>query len=66
MSLDLFGLKAQVLGRFEDLEAQESEQEELHSELVSAIERREHGSGVGSDGPLERVMSPREGAASPP
>jgi hypothetical protein len=43
MSLDLFGLKAQVLGRFEDLEARESKQEELLSELVSAMERRGHG-----------------------
>jgi hypothetical protein len=53
MSLDLFGLKAQVPGRIEDLEARESEREGLHSELVPAMERRGHGSGVGRDGPLE-------------
>jgi hypothetical protein len=33
MSLDLFGLKAQVLGRFEDLETRE----ELLAELVEMV-----------------------------
>ena len=42
MSLDLFGLKAQVLGRIEDLEARESEREELLFELIPATERRRH------------------------
>jgi hypothetical protein len=41
------------------------EREELLSELVPAMESRGHRSGVGNDGPLERVMNPREGAASP-
>ena len=46
MSLDLFGLKAQVLGRIEDLEARESEREELHSELVPAMEARGYDTGA--------------------
>jgi hypothetical protein len=44
MSLDLFGLMAQVLGCIEDLEAQESEREELLSELDPAMGRRGHNS----------------------
>jgi hypothetical protein len=58
MSLDLFGLKAQVLGRIEVLDARESEWEELHSELIPAMERRRHGSGVGNDGPQQRRSIP--------
>jgi hypothetical protein len=38
--LDVKGLKAQVLGRIEELEAQEREREEILSELVPAMEAR--------------------------
>ena len=38
--LDVAGLKAQVLGRIEELEAREREREELLSELVPAMEVR--------------------------
>jgi hypothetical protein len=40
--LDAKGLKAQVLGRIEELEAREREREELLSELVPAMEARGH------------------------
>jgi hypothetical protein len=36
--LDAKGLKAQILGRIEELEAREREREELLSELVPAME----------------------------
>jgi len=36
--VDAKGLKAQVLGRIEELEAQERERKEILSELVPAIE----------------------------
>jgi hypothetical protein len=38
--LDVAGLKAQVLGRFEELEAREREREELLAEIVPAMEAR--------------------------
>ena len=38
--LDVAGLKAQVLGRIEELEAREREREEILSELVPAMESR--------------------------
>ena len=38
--LDVAGLKVQVLGRIEELEAQERERKELLSELVLAMETR--------------------------
>jgi uncharacterized protein (UPF0335 family) len=38
--LDVAGLKAQVLGRIEELEAREREREEILSELVPAMEAR--------------------------
>jgi uncharacterized protein (UPF0335 family) len=38
--LDVAGLKAQVLGRIEELEAREREREELLAELVPAMEVR--------------------------
>ena len=38
--LDVAGLKAQVLGRIEELEAREREREEILSELVPAMEVR--------------------------
>ena len=40
MSLDLIGLKAQVLGRFEDLEVRESEEVLLSEVAVMADEHR--------------------------
>ena len=36
--LDVAGLKGQVLGRIEELEAREREREELLAELVTAME----------------------------
>jgi hypothetical protein len=42
MSLDLIELKAQVLGRIEDLEARAREREELLFELIPAMEIRGH------------------------
>jgi hypothetical protein len=51
MSLNLFGLKAQVLGRIEDLEARERQREELLTELTprwrreDTTRRREGGAG---------------------
>jgi RimJ/RimL family protein N-acetyltransferase len=41
--LDVAGLKAQVLGRIEELEVREREREELLSELVPAMEERGYG-----------------------
>ncbi len=38
--LDVAGLKAQVLGRIEELEEREREREELLAELVPAMEAR--------------------------
>ncbi len=38
--LGVAGLKAQVLGRIEELEAREREREELLAELVPAMEAR--------------------------
>jgi septal ring factor EnvC (AmiA/AmiB activator) len=50
--LDVAGLKAQVLGRIEELEAREREREELLAELVPAMEA------MGYDtGPLKTVRS---------
>jgi hypothetical protein len=43
--LDVAGLKAQVLGRIEELEAREREREELLAELVPAMEARGHDAG---------------------
>jgi len=40
------GLKAQVLGRIEELEAQEREREELLAELVPAMEARGYDTGT--------------------
>jgi len=39
-NLDAAGLRAQVLGRLEELEAREREREEILSELVPAMEER--------------------------
>jgi uncharacterized protein (UPF0335 family) len=39
------GLKAQVLGRIEELEAREREREEILSELVPAMEARGYDAG---------------------
>ena len=44
--LDVAGLKAQVLGRIEELEAQEREREELLAELVPAMEARGYDTGT--------------------
>lgn len=44
--LDVAGLKAQVLGRIEELEAREQEREELLAELVPALEARGFESGA--------------------
>jgi len=38
--LDVAGLKAQVLGRIEELEAREREREEILTEVVSLMESR--------------------------
>ena len=38
--LDVAGLRAQVLGRIEELEAREREREEMLAELVPAMEAR--------------------------
>jgi len=43
--LDAKGLKAQVLGRIEELEAREREREEILSELGPAMESRGHDTG---------------------
>jgi hypothetical protein len=40
--LDVAGLKAQVLGRIEELEVREREREELLAELASAMEVQGH------------------------
>jgi hypothetical protein len=44
--LDVAGLKAQVLGRIEELEAREQEREELLAELVPAMEVRGYDAGA--------------------
>ena len=44
--LDAAGLKAQVLGRIEELEAREREREKLLTELVPAMEGRGYDSGA--------------------
>ena len=44
--LDVAGLKAQVLGRIEELEAREREREEMLAELVPAMEARGYGPGA--------------------
>ena len=44
--LDVAGLKAQVLGRIEELEAREREREELLVELVPAMEARGYDTGA--------------------
>ena len=44
--LDVAGLKAQVLGRIEELEAQERERKELFAELVPAMEVRGYDMGA--------------------
>ena len=43
--LEVTGLKAQVLGRIEELEAREREREEILSELVPAMEERGYDTG---------------------
>ena len=43
--LDAAGLKAQALGRIEQLEAREREREEILSELVPAMEARGYDTG---------------------
>ena len=43
--LDVAGLKAQVLGRIEELEAREREREEMLAELVPAMEARGYDTG---------------------
>ena len=43
--LDVAGLKAQVLGRIEELEEREREREEILSELVPAMENRRYETG---------------------
>ena len=44
--LDVAGLKAQVLGRIEELEVRERERNELLTELVPAMEARGYGTGA--------------------
>jgi hypothetical protein len=44
--LDVAGLKAQVLERIEELEAQERERKELFAELLPAMEARGHDVGA--------------------
>jgi hypothetical protein len=44
--LDVAGLKTQVLGRIEELEAREREREELVAELVPAMEGRGYDTGA--------------------
>jgi len=44
--LDVAGLKAQILGRIEELEAREREREEILSELVPAMEERGYDTGA--------------------
>jgi hypothetical protein len=44
--LDVKGLRAQVLGRIEELEAREREREVLLSELVPAMEKRGYDAGT--------------------
>ena len=50
--LDVVGLKAQVLGRIEELEAREQEKEKLLARLVPAMESRGYDAG-----PLKAVLS---------
>jgi uncharacterized protein (UPF0335 family) len=44
--LDAAGLKAQVLGRIEELEAREREREELIADLVPAMKARGYDEGA--------------------
>ena len=44
--LGVAGLKAQALGRIEELEAREREREEILSELVPAMEARGYDTGA--------------------
>ena len=44
--LDVTGLKAQVLGRIEELEARERERVELLAELVPEMERQGYDTGA--------------------
>ena len=44
--LDVTGLRAQMLGRIEELEAREREREEVLAELVPAMEARGHDPGA--------------------
>ena len=44
--LDVAELKAQVLGRIEELEARERERKELLTELVPAMEAQGYGAGA--------------------
>jgi len=44
--LEVAGLKAQMLGRIEELEGREREREEILSELVPAMETRGHDAGA--------------------
>jgi len=45
-NLDVAGLKSQVLGRIEKLEAREREREELVAELVPALEMQGYDAGT--------------------
>jgi len=45
-NLDVSGLKTQVLGRIEELEARELEREELVAELVPAMEAMGYDAGT--------------------
>ena len=64
MSLDLFGLKAQVLGRIEDLEARESEREALLTELIPEMEARRHDSAPIQE--MNEWLGFRQWTAGPP
>ena len=44
--LDVAGLKAQVLGRIEELEAREREREELLTDLIPEMEARGYHAGA--------------------
>ena len=44
--LDVKGLRAQMLGRIEELEAREREREEILAELVPMMEARGHDTGA--------------------
>jgi hypothetical protein len=46
LDLDVAGLRAQVLGRIEELEARERERKEILSELVPAMEAEGYDTGT--------------------